>query len=68
MGAALYIVGNGFDLHHGIAPLYKAFGEYLKSNARSSYRVVKQYFDVDEQFWADFETRQFWPISKGRRR
>jgi hypothetical protein len=47
MTDTLYIVGNGFDLHHGIRSSYKAFGEYLKGHDRNTYDVVERFFDVD---------------------
>lgn len=54
---SLYIIGNGFDLHHQIPSSYRAFGEYLQSHDRNTYDVVERYFDVDADFWADFEER-----------
>ena len=33
----LYIVGNGFDLHHGIPSSYAAFGRYLKEVDSETY-------------------------------
>ncbi|RJF78920.1 bacteriophage abortive infection AbiH family protein [Rhodopseudomonas palustris] len=55
MGKTLYIIGNGFDLHHGIPSSYKAFGEYLRRSDDKTYKIVERYFSVDAQFWADFE-------------
>jgi hypothetical protein len=57
MEDALYIVGNGFDLHHGIPSSYRVFGEYLSAHDRKTYDIVSHYFSVDEQFWAEFEER-----------
>ncbi|TAX46510.1 hypothetical protein ELI01_30455 (plasmid) [Rhizobium leguminosarum] len=57
MGTTLYIVGNGFDLHHGIPSSYKAFGEYLRNSDAKTYEVVAKYFTVDAEFWAEFEDR-----------
>jgi hypothetical protein len=57
MGNTLYIIGNGFDLHHGIPSSYKAFGEYIRKHDSGTYDVVEKYFDVDAQFWAEFEER-----------
>jgi hypothetical protein len=53
----LYIIGNGFDLHHGIQSSYRAYGEYLKAVDRDTYEVVERYFDVNAEFWAEFEGR-----------
>lgn len=57
MGRTLYIIGNGFDLHHGIPSSYKAFGEYLRRSDAKTYKVVERFFAMDAQFWADFEDR-----------
>ncbi len=57
MGKTLYIIGNGFDLHHGIPSSYKAFGEYIRRFDAATYAVVEKYFPMDAQFWAEFEDR-----------
>jgi len=57
MGKTLYIIGNGFDLHHGIPSSYKAFGEYLRRSDAKTYEVVEKYFAMDAQFWSEFEDR-----------
>jgi len=57
MGKTLYIIGNGFDLHHGIPSSYKAFGEYLRRSDAKTYDVVEKYFSMDAEFWAEFEGR-----------
>ena len=33
----LYIIGNGFDLHHGISSKYTDFQQWLLSNGYSSF-------------------------------
>jgi len=54
----LYIVGNGFDLHHDIPSDYNAFGRYLKAVDRDTYALVEEYFPVDDDaFWWQFEAR-----------
>lgn len=53
----LYIVGNGFDLHHGIPSSYGDFGKYLKKVDPVTYREVETYFTVDDEFWWEFEAR-----------
>ncbi|GAO72883.1 bacteriophage abortive infection AbiH family protein [Comamonas sp. E6] len=53
----LYIVGNGFDLHHGIRSSYYAFGAYLKAVDGATYDELERYFSVDEQFWGEFEAQ-----------
>lgn len=53
----LYIVGNGFDLHHGIQSSYAAFGRYLKKVDADTYRQLERYFCVDDDFWWQFEAQ-----------
>lgn len=53
----LYIVGNGFDLHHGIASRYSQFAAYIAQADPTISRLVQDYFSADAAFWADFEQR-----------
>lgn len=53
----LYIVGNGFDLHHGIPSSYAAFGRYLKEVDAETYGQLELYFSVDDDFWWQFEAQ-----------
>lgn len=53
----LYIVGNGFDLHHGIQSSYAAFGRYLKEIDSETYSQMERYFSVDDDFWWQFEAQ-----------
>ena len=55
MSTSLYIVGNGFDIHHGIPSRYCDFGLFLKKVDLSTYREVERYFTVDGDFWNEFE-------------
>lgn len=57
MVQTLYVIGNGFDLHHGIESGYWHFGEYLKANDAATFEVVERYFELDAGFWSDFEAR-----------
>jgi UDP-2,3-diacylglucosamine pyrophosphatase LpxH len=57
MADRLYIIGNGFDLHHGIKSSYWAFGEFLRVTDRDTFRVVDRYFDTSDDFWSNFEER-----------
>jgi hypothetical protein len=57
MSTTLYIIGNGFDLHHGIPSKYEDFGRFLKSRDPKIYGFVEEYFGIDDEFWSDFETR-----------
>lgn len=51
----LYIIGNGFDRHHKIPSDYRDFGRYLATVDRNTYRQVEAYFNVDDEFWWQFE-------------
>ncbi|UDF05763.1 bacteriophage abortive infection AbiH family protein [Asticcacaulis sp. AND118] len=53
----LYIIGNGFDLHHGIPSSYWQFGRYVEANDRSTYERVERCFALDDSFWNEFEER-----------
>src|SRR5437868_4116909 len=53
----LYIVGNGFDLHHGVQSSYAAFGQYLKEVDPDTYVKLKRYFSVGDDFWWQFEAQ-----------
>lgn len=53
----LYIIGNGFDLHHGIKTNYMDFREYLKSQYIELFEELSQYYriDKDSKLWSNFE-------------
>jgi hypothetical protein len=56
--ALLYVIGNGFDLHHRISASYGHFREYLERHRRDIYRSVEEYFPAcDDDFWSHFEER-----------
>lgn len=50
----LYIIGNGFDIHHGIPSSYSNFKEFLRTRDVDIYNLVDEYLPVDEK-WADIE-------------
>lgn len=54
----LYIIGNGFDLHHGLKTSYGAYKEYLKNKNRISYdeyeNIVRMNNDTIDA-WTDIE-------------
>ena len=50
----LYIIGNGFDIHHGLNSRYTDFCEYTKVNKPDVYRNVSNYLNISEK-WIDFE-------------
>lgn len=50
----LYIIGNGFDLHHGLPTQYSQFKEYLEKVDQEVYDWVDTYIAIDE-YWAELE-------------
>lgn len=62
----LYIIGNGFDLHHNLDTWYSSFGLFLKKKRSEIYDVFLEYYgfaDLDEEdkeslkdpMWCEFE-------------
>ncbi|HHX1500068.1 bacteriophage abortive infection AbiH family protein [Pseudomonas nitroreducens] len=50
----LYIIGNGFDLHHGLPTQYKHFKAFLNRVDRQVFNWVDTYVPADED-WSDLE-------------
>lgn len=51
----LYIIGNGFDIHHGINSSYKEFESWLKKAGRlRDIDEILEYFKC-EDLWSSFE-------------
>ncbi|EKG1107896.1 hypothetical protein O1O41_004383, partial [Escherichia coli] len=49
----LYVIGNGFDVHHGLDTRYTSFGLYLKNNYWETYELLLDYYgfaDLDPDF------------------
>ena len=57
MSNRLYIIGNGFDLHHKIPSSYWHFGQYLKVIDSDTYGLIEQFIGIDDLFWNEFESR-----------
>ena len=55
----LYVIGNGFDIAHGLPSRYIDFKEWLQNNQEDIYDKLVEYFpDVaneDLEWWSDFE-------------
>ncbi|WP_276484764.1 bacteriophage abortive infection AbiH family protein [Paraflavitalea pollutisoli] len=51
----LYVIGNGFDIHHGIRSRYADFEQYLKENDSWLRHKLEKYLPV-EHLWSDFES------------
>lgn len=52
--STLYIIGNGFDVHHGFCTRYTDFREYLMRKAPPLAQGLDSYFNCKD-LWADFE-------------
>lgn len=50
----LYIIGNGFDLHHGIQSYYTEFGKYVLRVYPDLHETFETYFSFDGN-WANLE-------------
>lgn len=53
----LFIIGNGFDLHHGIPSRYSDFGRYVETKEPDVHRLIGEYLFFDKDFWNEFEDR-----------
>lgn len=52
----LYVIGNGFDLAHGIKSSYKDFYKWVKDgNFMSSLELMDVFFSTQREFWGDIE-------------
>lgn len=63
----LYIIGNGFDLYHGLDTKYQSFAKFLADNNNEIYDLLLTYYglpdisknpisDSDYAEWANFES------------
>jgi len=50
----LYIIGNGFDIYHGVKSRYSDFKDYVEENDNDLFEALEEYFNSDE-LWSDFE-------------
>lgn len=51
----LYIIGNGFDIHHDIDSRYSAFREYCKKEDNDLYIKLEKYYYDSDMLWSNFE-------------
>ncbi|MBY0480828.1 MAG: bacteriophage abortive infection AbiH family protein [Chitinophagaceae bacterium] len=59
MSDILYIIGNGFDLHHGLRTSYYNFANYLQKNHSSLFYSLESYISYpasDKSLWSQFES------------
>lgn len=50
----LFVVGNGFDLFHGVGSTYSEFGEYVRRTNGSLHKTFEKYFSFEGN-WAKLE-------------
>lgn len=55
--STLFIIGNGFDLHHRIESKYSDFASYLERVHRHTLRIVEDYVVPDKDLWSVLEER-----------
>ena len=48
----LYIIGNGFDLWHGIPSGYEHFKEYVRLHDRDLFQAVENYLPAGDNWWS----------------
>lgn len=62
---SLYIIGNGFDIHHDLDTKYQSFAKFLAQTDREIYELLLDYYglpnisedpayDDDDEYWEDF--------------
>lgn len=54
----LFVIGNGFDIGHGIRCKYSHFHEYLNAKREDILEVMCKFYYTgkDSELWSDFET------------
>lgn len=51
----LYVIGNGFDLHHDINSSYRDFKTFTKQNNPNFFNKIEIYFEDSDKLWSSFE-------------
>lgn len=53
----LYVIGNGFDIHHGIESKYWDFEKWVKKTYKDSSLIglMDTFFSNNREFWGDIE-------------
>lgn len=51
----LYIIGNGFDIFHGLPCRYTDFKVWLENNQSSTFELLNRIYDANGEWWRDFE-------------
>lgn len=55
MNKRLYIIGNGFDIHHGLKSSYWHFRSFVELHDKTLFENLEKYFNPDD-LWSDFES------------
>ncbi|MBT2755884.1 hypothetical protein J7E71_07975 [Mesobacillus foraminis] len=50
----LFIIGNGFDLHHGMKTSYWNFRNYISVTETGILRTMELFNMFQEDLWSDF--------------
>lgn len=53
----LYIIGNGFDIHTGLATRYADFQLWLENYYPFIYENMQAVYDIEAEWWNDFEVQ-----------
>lgn len=53
----LYIIGNGFDIHHGINSRFSDYRRWLENNNADLYNTLIEFYQdaTQDKWWNDFE-------------
>ena len=51
----LYVIGNGFDIFTGLKTKYADFRWWLENNYPFIYENMQAAYDMDGEWWNDFE-------------
>ena len=62
--ATLYVIRNGFDLHHGMATSHKHFGEFLKRDHPELRDLMDEYSRLMARMISGRTSRR--GVSRGR--
>ena len=52
---SIVLIGNGFDLHHGLKTGYCDYKDWLKTSHPKLFEYLNKYIDVSGDWWNDFE-------------
>ena len=65
----LYVIGNGFDIYHGVHSEYSRFEAWLVANDKTLYERLSECYNVnddgEDNLWSDFERNLGYPNIKG---